>query len=119
MTMGKSKRLPFKFAHSRPHPKASSCQPGPPSDDLASVRRDPIRILRLAQVREITGLGKTTLYELQSQGAFPMRVKITDHCVGWVEQDVQTWLERRVALSARHTALMSEASNSICQRPRG
>jgi prophage regulatory protein len=56
------------------------------------VRRDAIRILRLAQVLERTGLGKTKLYELQSQGSFPMRVKITDYCVGWVEQDVQACL---------------------------
>jgi prophage regulatory protein len=81
------------------------------------VRTAPIRILRLAQVLQVTGLGKTTLYELQSLGAFPMRVKITDHSVGWVEQDVQTWLERRVALSATHTAVISRVANAIYRRP--
>ena len=74
------------------------------------VHKDPIRILRLAQVLEITGIGKTTLYELQSQGSFPMRVRITDHCVGWVAQEVQSWLANRVALSARHTELVPGVS---------
>ena len=59
-----------------------------------------IRLLRLAQVLNVTGLGKTKIYELQSQGAFPMRVQITDHSVGWVEAEVQTWLAKRIAMSA-------------------
>jgi prophage regulatory protein len=110
MTMARSKRPRLESTHSHPHPKVGFCErglpsPGQASAGQASARRDPIRILRLAQVLEITGLGKTTLYELQSQGSFPMRVKITDHCVGWVEQDVQTWLQWRVALSAERSAL--------------
>ena len=59
----------------------------------------PIRLLRLAQVIECTGIRKTKLYEMQSQGKFPMRVKITEHAVGWVENDVQAWLANRVAQS--------------------
>jgi len=56
----------------------------------------PIRMLRLPQVIDATGLGKTKIYELQGQGDFPMRVKITAHSVAWVEEEVQTWLADRV-----------------------
>jgi hypothetical protein len=45
-------------------------------------------------------LGKTKIYELQSQGSFPMRVQITSHSVGWVEQEVQAWLTKRAATRA-------------------
>jgi prophage regulatory protein len=62
-------------------------------------RSCPIRILRLAQVIEMTGLGKTKIYELQSEGSFPMRVEITAHSVGWIEEEVQAWLAKRVASS--------------------
>lgn len=55
-----------------------------------------IRMLRLPAVKQITGLGKTKIYELQAAGDFPMRVHLTAHCVGWVERDVQAWLSRRV-----------------------
>ena len=48
--------------------------------------RSPIRMLRLDQVREMTGLGKTKIYELQAAGDFPMRVKITARSVAWVEE---------------------------------
>jgi prophage regulatory protein len=57
----------------------------------------PIRILRLAQVIDATGLHKTTIYELQAQGSFPMRVPITAYAVGWIEHEVQGWLAERAA----------------------
>ncbi len=56
----------------------------------------PIRMLRLPQVIDATGLGKTKIYELQEQGEFPMRVKITTHSVAWVEEEVQAWLVARI-----------------------
>jgi len=64
------------------------------------VQSRPIRILRLRQVLDVTGLGKTKVYDLQARGSFPMRVKITDHSVGWIEEEVQAWLTKRIALSA-------------------
>jgi prophage regulatory protein len=60
------------------------------------VARRPIRMLRLAQVIDVTGLGKTKIYELQAEGSFPMRVKITAHSVAWIEEEVQAWLIARV-----------------------
>ena len=63
----------------------------------STSRSTPIRILRLAQVIDMTGLGKTKIYELQAQGRFPMSVRITAHSVGWVEQEVQAWLTGRLA----------------------
>src|SRR5688572_49098 len=86
--------------------------PAPPAPHIASQRMDlkavcttrdagtfnkrRLRMLRLAQVREMTGLGKTKIYELQAEGDFPMRVKITEHSVAWIEDEVQAWLARRV-----------------------
>jgi prophage regulatory protein len=73
--------------------------PVPQSDPTGVSRSGAIRMLRLAQVIDITGLGKTKIYELQSEGHFPMRVQITAHSVGWIEEEVQAWLARRVASS--------------------
>ena len=72
--------------------------------DPAAVHERPIRMLRLAQVVAMTGLGKTKIYELQAGGTFPMRVKITAHSVGWIEDEVQAWLMRRVQASTRVAA---------------
>jgi predicted DNA-binding transcriptional regulator AlpA len=46
---------------------------------------------------EVTGLRKTTLYELQAAGQFPMRVHITRHSVGWIDTEVQAWLSERIS----------------------
>jgi prophage regulatory protein len=62
-----------------------------------TARSAPLRLLRLTQVMAMTGLGKTKIYDLQSAGEFPMRVQITAHSVGWIEQEVQAWIEGRVA----------------------
>lgn len=84
-------------------PRIAECwtqQSPPTSHNDPAVQRGPLRILRLAQVLDVTGLGKTKIYELQSEGSFPMRIQITDHSVGWVEAEVQAWLAQRIAASA-------------------
>ena len=69
----------------------------PLESSMADTCSAPIHILRLAQVIKRTGLKKTKIYELQSEGQFPMRVKITAHAVGWIEREVQAWLAGRIA----------------------
>jgi prophage regulatory protein len=54
-------------------------------------------MLRLAQVIDTTGLGRSKIYQLQAQGNFPKGVKIASRSVGWVEAEVQAWLARRIA----------------------
>jgi prophage regulatory protein len=85
---------PLKQSHSG---RAKSEAPSESSIPVSNTRSAPIHILRLTQVIERTGLKKTTIYELQSEGQFPMRVKITAHAVGWIEHEVQDWLAGRIA----------------------
>ena len=77
---------------------------GIPQYDTQATGNRPIRMLRLAQVIDATGLGKTTIYELQAEGTFPKRVKITSHSVGWVEAEVQAWLANRIKDCSRASA---------------
>jgi prophage regulatory protein len=58
-----------------------------------------MRLLRLPQVMQQTGLKKTTLYELQKEGSFPMRIQITSNSVGWIEEEVNAWIAGRMAAS--------------------
>ena len=88
----------------------TSCASSVPDADTQVCAR-PMRILRLAQVIRMTGLGKTTIYALQAEGTFPMRVQITAHSVGWIEEEVQTWLWGRVATSSRLNTEHCSAAN--------
>jgi prophage regulatory protein len=64
-----------------------------------SVGRDaPARMLRLKQVLERTGLGKTTIYELQKSALFPHSVPLTARSVRWLESEVDAWLAKRAGL---------------------
>jgi len=65
------------------------------------MKSGPYRILRLAQVRSVTGLCRSSIYQLQAQNRFPQSVKIGPRAVGWVESAVQKWVEERVNQNQR------------------
>lgn len=56
-------------------------------------------VVRLPEVRRITGLGRSTIYRLQADRKFPPRIKLGVRAVGWLEREVQEWLATRVAIS--------------------
>lgn len=61
-------------------------------------------ILRLPAVKTRTGLSRSTLYLRVSQGAFPKPVSLGGRAVGWVESEIQEWLERQIAASRKAAA---------------
>jgi len=54
-----------------------------------------MRIIRGSEVTRLTGLSATTLWRRERDGTFPRRVKIGSNSVGWVEEEVQAWIENR------------------------
>lgn len=55
-----------------------------------------LQILRLPQVCNVTGLGRSMIYQLEAERKFPHRVRIGIRAVGWVESEVQAWLASRI-----------------------
>lgn len=78
-------------------------------ENQTPTHHNPIKLLRLPQVMEITGLRKTKIYELNAERAFPRRVRITAHSVGWVEAEVQAWLAQRVESSTQASRIPGSA----------
>lgn len=54
------------------------------------------RILRLAEVRQRTGLGRSTIYRLVEAGDFPQQIRLSRHSVGWLQDEIERWIEQRV-----------------------
>lgn len=54
------------------------------------------RILRRPEVEARTGLSRSTLYFMISEGEFPKPVKIGKRAVGWPEKRILEWLNSRV-----------------------
>ena len=61
-------------------------------------------ILRLPAVRASTGLSRSTIYLRVSQGTFPRPVSLGGRAVGWVEEEIQSWLAERIAASRKAAA---------------
>jgi prophage regulatory protein len=57
------------------------------------------RFLRLKEVRKVTGLGRSFIYQLQAEQQFPHSIKIGVRAVGWLEGEVRAWVESRIRAS--------------------
>ncbi|KPM62819.1 AlpA family transcriptional regulator [Pseudomonas putida] len=55
-----------------------------------------MRIIRLKEVIDSTGLARSTIYKYISEGTFPKPVSLGDRCVGWVESEVHDWILARI-----------------------
>lgn len=70
------------------------------SDKILKVKEvkppQPIdRLLRNPEVRSLTGLGRTSLYDLIRNGEFPAPVRLARRSVAWRESDIRGWIESR------------------------
>ena len=55
------------------------------------------KILRLREVIEVTGLGRSTIYTKMMDDAFPKSVKLGALAVGWIDDEVYGWIKARKA----------------------
>lgn len=65
-------------------------------------------ILRLPSIKKRTGLSRSSIYLRISEGRFPKPVSLGGRAVGWVEEEIDCWLEKQIA--KRGPELSSEAS---------
>jgi len=65
----------------------------------------PLKMLRLKQVLELTGLSRSTVYDLldskspRHDPSFPKQIKMTECSVAWIESEILAWIESRIAKS--------------------
>jgi prophage regulatory protein len=53
-------------------------------------------ILRLPDVKNRTGLSRSTIYLRMDLGIFPQTVNLGSRAVGWVESEIDAWLEKQI-----------------------
>ena len=51
-----------------------------------------------------TGLSRSTIYLRVYEGTFPKPVSLGGRAVGWVDAEIQQWLERQIENSRRMSA---------------
>jgi prophage regulatory protein len=55
-----------------------------------------ITILRLPQVKEITGLSRSSIYLRMKEGAFPNSLSLGPRAIGWSSQSIDEWVNDRI-----------------------
>jgi prophage regulatory protein len=52
----------------------------------------PNALLRLADVRSLVGISRSTIYKRISEGSFPSPVRISERSVRWRLEDIEEWI---------------------------
>ena len=74
--------------------------------NLWSLDRDPEpvpiasngpQVLRIAEVSKRIGLGRSTVWQMVKDGAFPSPLRLSERAVGWRANQLDEWLQRRSA----------------------
>jgi prophage regulatory protein len=75
------------------------------------------RTIRRPELLAQTGLSKTSIYNLEREGKFPLHFMLTPRCAVWAESEVDAWLdERQSAPSSAVTFLMSQCARAGVNR---
>lgn len=86
-------------------------------DKEASSSADEVIFLRLPKVKALTGLSKSSLYELIRDNNFPAPIHLGPRTVAWVSSEVRQWAAERI--SASRAALPHQGVRRMPQRAIG
>lgn len=56
-----------------------------------------MRILRLRDVMEKTGLARSTVYKYIEAGTFPKPIDLGGRSVGWVDEEINDWILEKIS----------------------
>ena len=71
-----------------------------------------VRMLRLTDVLELTGLSATTLWRFEKAGTFPRRRRVGPNLVAWRSDEVDEWIEALPAVESTDDRARETASNA-------
>lgn len=55
-----------------------------------------MRLIRLKEVMQTTGLARSTIYKVMKEGSFPSSVPLGARSVAWLDGEVQNWVKARL-----------------------
>ena len=59
------------------------------------------KFIRLPEVKSKTGLSRSSIYLRMSNGEFPQSISLGGRAIGWLESDINEWLEHCIATSKK------------------
>ena len=75
-------------------------KPGIPDTSPKALNQQPKTVIRLKQLQAVIGLKRSAIYYLMGDGprhdpSFPPAIKLSKHAIGFLTEDVESWLESR------------------------
>lgn len=64
-----------------------------------SPTNQPLRLIKLAEVKAQTTLSTSEVYRRIAAGTFPPQVKLGPKSVAWLKTDIDGWCEAQIAAS--------------------
>ncbi|WP_395770249.1 helix-turn-helix transcriptional regulator [Arenimonas sp.] len=58
-------------------------------------------LLRLPAVKARTGLSRSSIYLRISEGRFPANISLEGRSVGWIEAEINDWVNSRIEASRK------------------
>lgn len=55
-----------------------------------------MKFMRLNDVKDATGLARSTIYKYVKQGIFPAPVSLGGRAVAWVEGEIAAWIAAKI-----------------------
>lgn len=55
-------------------------------------------LLRLKEVKAITGLGRSSIYKYMNTGNFPKSIQLGERAVAWISDEVDAWRQEKIDL---------------------
>jgi len=64
---------------------------------LAGIKETTVQyeLLRFKAVQQAVGLSRTSIWRLERAGQFPARRQLSANAVGWLKNEVDTWINNR------------------------
>lgn len=57
------------------------------------------QILKLPEVKKITGLSGSSIYRGIARGTFPKQISLSERSSGWLRSEIDAWIMKRVEVS--------------------
>ncbi len=74
-------------------------------------------ILRLPQVIERCGIRRSSIYAQMNAGKFPKPIQLGLRAVGWVDSDIDEWLQGKISASRGSNGSVPEMASQRTQNP--
>ncbi len=55
-----------------------------------------MRLIRLKEVINLTGLGRSSIYKFMSENKFPQSISLGERAIAWEEGEIEEWLQDKI-----------------------